>query len=206
MIGWVAIYCATVLWRQAIYTQIYYSPTISRAAPMGGNTHVPSIWRLVTMPAIRRTTRWWNPSRYFSNRGSETTSQTQTGAPLTPLTHRNSLRLSYMLPPLPRASPSVPIFSAPSEGSVPPPANCRWRTTTFVPGNVTKRPPSEVFHMTGRTSPPVPPYPQQPTYISSSTPHTGTLTKSGATDWGPTVKKYVTLGSPGVGLLPLLHD
>ena len=115
-------------------------------------------------------------------RGSETMSRTQKEAPLTPLPHRTSPWLSYLLPPFPRASTSVPIFPAPSGGSVPPPANRRRRTKTFVPGNGTKRPPSAVFHMPGRTSPPVTPSPQQPTSVSSSTPHAGTLMKSGAPD------------------------
>ena len=42
MIGRVAIYCATVFWRRAIYTPISSSPTIPSAAPMVGYTHVPS--------------------------------------------------------------------------------------------------------------------------------------------------------------------
>ena len=114
--------------------------------------------------------------------GSETTSRTQTGAPLTPLPHRTSPRLSYLLPTFQRASPSILIFPAPSGGSVAPLANCRWRTTTFVPGNGTNRPLSEMSRMPERTSPPVPPSPQQPTSVYSSTPHAGTLTKSGAPD------------------------
>ena len=39
MIGWVAVYCATVFWWQEIYTPISSIPTISNADPIGGYTH-----------------------------------------------------------------------------------------------------------------------------------------------------------------------
>ena len=197
MIGKVAMYCATVFWRQAIYTPISSSPTISSATPTGGYTHVPSHWSLGPMPVIRRTTRWWNPSRDFSNQGSETTSRTQTGVPLTPLTHRSPLSLSYPLTNFPRSSPSVPIFSTTSGGSFPPPSNRCRRTATFVPGTGTKRPPSAVSHILGRPSPPVPLSPKQQTYVSSSTSHSGTLLKLGAPNWWPPVGKTCHTGVTG---------
>ena len=42
MMGRVTMYCVTMFWRRAINTPISSSRTISRAAPMGGSTHVPS--------------------------------------------------------------------------------------------------------------------------------------------------------------------
>ena len=72
MIGQVAIYFAAVFWWQSIYTLISSSPTVSRAAPMGGYTHVPSRLHSGPMPDIRRTARWWKPSMAFSRRGFNT--------------------------------------------------------------------------------------------------------------------------------------
>ena len=66
MIVWVAIYCATVLWMQSIYTPISSSPTIVRSVPMGGYTHDSSHWRLGTMPAICCTSFCWKPLSTFS--------------------------------------------------------------------------------------------------------------------------------------------
>ena len=72
MIGRVAIYCATMFWRRAIYTPISSNPTIVSATPMSRYTHVPSRWRLGPMPAIRRAAWWWNSARVFPYQGVST--------------------------------------------------------------------------------------------------------------------------------------
>ena len=120
-----------------------WGPCPSSAAPLGGET----------------------PRGNSPAGGSEPTSRTLTRALLAPLPHRTSPTFSYPLLPFPRSSPAVPIFHAPSGGSVPPSASRHWRTTTFVPGTGTKRPPSSVSHIPRRPSPPVPPSPQRPTSV-----------------------------------------
>ena len=55
MIGRDTMYCANVFWWRAIYTSIYFSPTVSRAAPMVEYIHAPLIWHSGSMPTIRRT-------------------------------------------------------------------------------------------------------------------------------------------------------
>ena len=54
-IGQVVMYCATVLWRRAIYTPISSSPTVSSATLMGGYIHLPFSWSSGPMPTIRQT-------------------------------------------------------------------------------------------------------------------------------------------------------
>ena len=138
--------------------------------------------------------------------GLERTSRTQTEAPLAPPPHKTSLPFSYTLLPFTRSSPSVPIYPTPSGGSVPPPASRCRRTTTFVPGTGTNRPPSAVSHTPIRPSPGNPPSPQQPTYIVYSLSCAGTFLSLVRPIECLLWDKHVTLGAPGVGLIPLLQD
>ena len=130
---------------------------------------------------------------------SGTTSRTQTVAPLALPTYRTSPLFSYPLPPFLISLPSVPIFPAPSGGSVPPPPNRRRFTKKFIPSTGTKILPSVVYHTLIRTAPSAPPYPQPPTSVSSSPPRSGTFLKLGTTDWGPPVSHW---GNWGWGWFP----
>ena len=114
--------------------------------------------------------------------GSLPTSQTKTGSSLALPQHRTSPPFSYPLPPFPISSPAVPILPDPSGGSVPPPANRCWWTTTLVPSTRTKIPLSEVSHTQRRPTPYASMSPQPPTYVDSYLSRASTLMKLIATD------------------------
>ena len=127
-------------------------------------------------------------------------SRTQTGAPLASPPHRTSLLLSYMLPPFPRSSTSIPISPTPSGGSIPPPENCRWWKTTFVPSTRMKRPPSAVSHTPRRPAPSAPQSPQPPTSVAYSLSYPGTSLRLGAPNLGPHVEQTCHTGGTGGGV------
>ena len=179
----VAMYCATMLWRRAIYAPISSIPTVASAAPMGAYTHVPYRWSLGPVPTILCTAWWWKTLRGFSSGGSLPTSWTQTESPLAPPPHKISLMFSNLLPPFPKSSLVVHTFPSPSVGSVSPPDNRLQRTTTFFPSTWIEKLPSAVSHTPRRTSPSVPLYPQQPASVASSPTRADTLMMSGAPDW-----------------------
>ena len=100
--------------------------------------------------------------------GSLPTSWNQIEAPLAPPPYITSPPFSYKISRSPKGSTFVPTLPAPSVGSAPPLNNCRRRTTTFVPINLTKELPSAVSHIPRRLSPYFPPSPQQPASVASS--------------------------------------
>ena len=131
---------------------------------------------------------------------------TQIEAPLAPLPHKTSQMFSYPLPPFPKYFPAVPIFPAPSWGSVPPLSSICWRTKTSTLGKWMKEPPSAVTHTPRR-----PPYPFL-CFLNNQPPMLP-LRPTPAHIWSRLRPiecllwlKHVTLGSPGLGLIPLLQD
>ena len=74
----VAMYCATMFWRRAIYNPISSSTTIASATPMCGYTHVSFCWRLGPITTIHHAAWWWNPEGIYTTGGSEPTSRTKT--------------------------------------------------------------------------------------------------------------------------------
>ena len=133
-------------------------------------------------------------------------SWTQRGGSLAPPLHRTSTSFFFLLLPFPRSLIAVLIYLKPSGGSVPPPANCCWRTTMFITSAGTMIPPSAVSYITRIPSPSVPPSHPKPTTVASSPPHAGISLKLVRTIEGLMCDKYVTLGSPGVVLITLLQD
>ena len=133
-------------------------------------------------------------------RGLGPTSWTQIGTPIAPQLHRTSPPYSYLLPPFLRYSSAVPIFPAPSGGSVPPPANCCQWTIAFVQSNGTKRPTTAVSHTPRRPAPYFPPSPQPSTSFTSSPTRNGTSLKSGVPYLGPTVEQTCNTGGTGGGV------
>ena len=189
------MYCVTMFWWRDIYNPISSRLTLLCAAPLDGYTHVPSNWRFGPMPAIRRSARWWNPSRYLSIQGSRTTSMTQTGALLAPLPHRTSLPTVILYAPsLPKIFVgcyhlpwSLRMFHPTASQSLSVDDNSRpkYQNKQTVVSGV----PYAI-----RPAPSDPPYPQPETSFASSPPNDGTSLRPDILDWGPPVEKTCHTG------------
>ena len=185
------------------YTPWYYpSPPLSVPHQCAGTAmyHTVDIW----VPCLLSTvpTGGGNPRGPSPSGGSLPKSLTQTEAPLAPLPHKISPLFSYLLLPSPKASPVIPNLPAPALGSVPLPANRRWRMTTFVPSTWTKELTSVVSHTPIRPYPSVTPSPQQTSSVASSPTRADTLLMSGAPDWAPPVGQKCHTGVTGGGVDP----
>ena len=178
MIGRASMYCVAVFWWWRYIPQsIPIPPFPALLQWVGAPTSYPAdVWGPYlpsAVPPSGETPRW--PS---TTGGSLPTSRTQTGAPLAPPPHRTSPLFSYTLPPVPRYSSSVPIFTSTSGGYIPLPTNRRQWTTTFVPGIGMKRPLSAVYHTPRRLAPSITPSPRPETSFTSSLYRSSTLLRS----------------------------